>query len=490
MAEQRGYDKNKKDYKKDYSKDGQNGYVNSRPASGMRLPPQSLDSEKAVLGSIMLRPGALNEIIDILHPDAFYAEKHRIIYKILSELALKNEPIDLLTVSHRLKEKKQMEGVGGSSYLTELVNAVPSSTNIKYYTDIVQKKYILRSLIDAADHISELSFTDEIDNIDEILDQAEKKVFGITSTPSNQKFISIKDSLQEAWERLEKLHEDDGGLRGVPTGFRDLDAMLSGFQKSDLIILAARPSMGKTTLALDIARKAAVEHNIPVGIFSLEMSAQQLVDRMLAAESKVNAWNLRTGKLSADSEFSKLRDSLDRLAKAPIYIDDVPGSSIIRMRSVSRRLMAEHGLGMIIVDYLQLMTTSKNYDSMVNQVTEISRSLKSLARELNVPVIALSQLSRAVESRGGKPRLSDLRDSGSIEQDADVVMFIHREDKYNENSTKPNIAEILIEKHRNGPVGKVDLYFDEKTTSFMTIEKANFDEFATASSKGFSLDDF
>ena len=318
---------------------------------------------------------------------------------------------------------------------------------------------------------------------------AEKKIFHVISSPKNQKYINLKDALPEAYERLEKLHENKGMLRGLPTGFKDLDLMLSGLQKSDLIIIAARPSMGKTTLALDIARMTSVIHEKSVVIFSLEMSSQQLVDRMLSAESRVNAWNLRTGRLSSDREFSQLRDSMDKLAKAKIYIDDQPGNSIVRMKALSRRLKAEKGLDLIVVDYLQLMTTSKNYDSMVNQVTEISRSLKSLAKELDVPVLALSQLSRAVEARGGKPRLSDLRDSGSIEQDADVVMFIHRDDKGKEESEKTNIAEILIEKHRNGPTGKIDLYFDEKTTTFLTLEKSNISEFSASKVKG-DLDEF
>ncbi len=437
----------------------------------VRIPPQSLESERAVLGSIMLRPGAIIEIGDTLSGESFYSDKHALIYETMLELSGKGEPIDMLSLAHRLEEKKLLERIGGSSYLAELTNVVPSSANIKHYAEIVEKKSLLRALIESGDFVAELGFNEGPDNIDEILDRAEKKIFNITSAPKGQKFVNIKDTLVEAWERLERLHDTKGELRGIPTGFKALDDMLAGFQRSDLIILAARPSMGKTTLALDIARMAAVNHNLPVGIFSLEMSSQQLVDRMLAAESRVNAWNLRTGRLSADNEFSKLRDSLDKLAKAPIFIDDQPGNSIIRMRSVARRLKSEHGLALIVVDYLQLMSTSKNYDSMVNQVTEISRSLKGLARELDVPVLALSQLSRAVESRGGKPRLSDLRDSGSIEQDADVVMFIHREDKYKDESERTNIAEILIEKHRNGPTGKVDLYFDEKTTSFLSVEK-------------------
>jgi len=444
----------------------------------LRIPPQSIPSEQAVLGSIMLRKNAIHEVEDIINQDSFYVEKHKIIFKAMLDLSLKNEPIDLLSLSTKLSEQKSLERVGGNQYLAEIVNTVPSSTNIKHYAEIVQKKFVLRSLIEAADYVSELGFEEGDDHMDDILDMAEKKIFSVISSPKSQKYINLKDALPEAWERLEKLHEHKDALRGLPTGFRDLDNTLSGFQKSDLIILAARPSIGKTTLALDIARMASINHDKSVLIFSLEMSSQQLVDRMLSAQSRVNAWNLRTGRLSSDREFSLLRDSLDKLAKAKIYIDDQPGNSIVRMKALSRRLKTEKGLDLIVVDYLQLMTTSKNYDSMVNQVTEISRSLKSLAKELDVPVLALSQLSRAVESRGGRPRLSDLRDSGSIEQDADVVMFIHREDKGKDESEKTNIAEILIEKHRNGPTGKVDLYFDEKTTTFVNLEKSSLSEFS------------
>lgn len=446
--------------------------------TNLRIPPQSVDSEKAVLGSIMLRPGAIHEINDIVSGDSFYATKHAQIYKTMLELSSKGEPIDILTVSHKLTEKNLIDQIGGSSYLSELTNSVPASTNIKHYAEIVNKKHILRKIIEAGADISELGFREEVEDVFETLDQAEKRMMGINNNAGGHAFTSLKESLPEAWERLEKLHESKGELRGVPTGFHDLDQYLSGLQKSDLIILAARPSMGKTTLALDIARQAALNHGTPTVIFSLEMSTQQLVDRMLAAQSKVNAWNLRTGNLTSESEFSKIRDSLDSLSKAPIFIDDMAGNSIVRMRSVCRRIRAENGIGLIIVDYLQLMSTSKNYDNMVNQVTEISRSLKALAKEFDVPVVALSQLSRAVESRGGRPRLSDLRDSGSIEQDADIVMFIHREDKGKDESERTNIAEILIEKHRNGPVGKVDLYFDEKSTTFMSVEKSNMNQFA------------
>ncbi|HAQ02821.1 TPA: replicative DNA helicase [Candidatus Nomurabacteria bacterium] len=462
----------------------------SNNKSNIRIPPQSIDGEKAVLGSIMLRPSAIHEINDIVNESSFYVAKHANIYKIMLELSSKGDPIDLLTVSQKLKEKGMLDSVGGNSYLTELSNSVPASTNIKYYADIVSQKHLLRKIVDAGSDISEMGFKEEVENVFEVLDQAEKRMMGINNNMSGHAFASLKDSLPEAWERLEKLHESKGELRGVPTGFHDLDQYLSGLQKSDLIILAARPSMGKTTLALDIARQAAMNHGTPTVIFSLEMSTQQLVDRMLAAQSRVNAWNLRTGNLTAESEFAKIRDSLDSLSKAPIFVDDMAGNSIVRMRSVCRRIRAEHGIGLIIVDYLQLMSTSKNYDNMVNQVTEISRSLKSLAKEFDVPVLALSQLSRAVESRGGRPRLSDLRDSGSIEQDADIVMFIHREDKGKDESEKTNIAEILIEKHRNGPVGKVDLYFDEKTTTFVSIDKTGGHQFAPSGNTGGGMDQF
>lgn len=444
----------------------------------LRIPPQNIEAERALLGSIMLKPDALYEIIDIINASVFYSDKHKIIFEAMMDLFGKHTPIDLLSLSNRLKEKNQLDSIGGGTALGELVETVPTATNVTYYADMVRKKHLMRSLIEAAEHIGELGYADQ-DDIEEILDRAEKKIFAVTNFSSTKTFIEIKDALGEAWERLDRLHKSKGELRGIPTGFKDLDNILAGFQKSDLIILAARPSMGKTSLALDIARQTAIHHNTPVGIFSLEMSSQQLVDRMLSAEAKVNSWNLRTGRINGDEDFDRIRDSLDKLSRAPIFIDDQPGNNILKMRSTARRLKSDKGLGLIIVDYLQLMapTATRASDSMVQQVTEISRSLKHLARELDVPVLALSQLSRAVEQRGGKPRLSDLRDSGSIEQDADVVMFIHREDKYKEDSDKPNIAEILIEKHRNGPTGKIELYFDEKKTSFLSIEKSDFADF-------------
>ncbi len=444
-----------------------------------KIPPQNIEAEQALLGSILLRQDVLNDIIDIVSPASFYAEKHRLIFETILELFGKGAPIDLLSLTSRLEEKKFLERVGGAHYVAELAGAVPSSINAKHYAELVHKKALMRSLIEASEHIRTLGFNEAAD-IEEVIDSAEKKLFDVTNVSGKHRFVELKDMLGDAWERIDQLHKSRDELRGVPTGFKELDSLLAGLQKSDLVILAARPSMGKTSLALDIARQTAVQHNVAVGIFSLEMSAQQLVDRMLAAQSHVNAWALRTGRVTAGTDFNRIRDALDVLAKAPIYIDDQPGQSIIKMRSVARKLKREKNIGLLVVDYLQLMLTGmKNAnDSFYQQVTEISRSLKQLARELEIPVLALSQLSRAVEQRGGKPRLSDLRDSGSIEQDADVVMFIHREDKYKEDSDKPNIAEIMVEKHRNGPTGKIELYFDEKKATFLSVEKSDLRDLA------------
>lgn len=458
--------------------------VNEAEKNGIRIPPQNIDSERALLGSIMLRPDALIEILDVANASIFYAEKHKLIYQAMMDLFSKSEPIDMVSLTEKLREKGMLEQVGGTTYLADLVSNVPSATNIRHYASIVYKKHMMRELISAAQEINELGYAEE-EEVEELLEQAEHRLYELTATGGGHKFIEIKDALGEAWERLEKLHHSKDEMRGIKTGFKDLDNKLAGLQKSDLIILAARPSMGKTAFSLDIARQTATMYQNPVVVFSLEMSSQQLIDRMIAAESRVDAWALRTGRLSIDEEFDRIRDSLDRLAKAPIFIDDQPGNNILAMRSTARRIKRERGLGLIIVDYLQLMTpiNTKHSDSAVQQVTELSRSLKHLARDLDVPVIALSQLSRAVEQRGGKPRLSDLRDSGSIEQDADVVMFIHREDKYKEDSDKVNIAEILIEKHRNGPTGKIDLYFDDRKSTFLSIDKSDFGAFSEEPAK-------
>ena len=447
----------------------------------LRVPPQTLETEAALLGALMIRPEGMFEVSDVLSPDAFYSEKHRIIYRAMMALYGKSEPIDIESVRTRLADQNQLEQIGGISYLGQLVSEVPAASNARHYANQVQKKYMLRALIDAGEFVAELGY-EEAEELDETLDKAEKRIYEVTSSPTLSKFTSLKETLTDAWARLEYLHEHKDEMRGVRTGFRDLDNMLAGLQKSDLIILAARPSMGKTALALDIARQTAVSHGTVVGIFSLEMSAQQLVDRMVAAEARVNSWNLRTGHINEQDDWTRIHDAYEKLSAAPIFIDDQPGTNILKMRAVARRLKRENGLGLLIVDYLQLMvpTNTRAADSMVQHVTEISRSLENLARELDVPVLALSQLSRAVEQRGGKPRLSDLRDSGSIEQDADVVMFIHRDDKRNPESDRPNIAEILVEKHRNGPVGQVELFFDEKRTTFVTLEKADMSSFESS----------
>lgn len=439
-----------------------------------KMPPQNIEAEKSALGSLMLDHKTIDIVIDILQPDDFYQTKHGIIYEAMSDLYQKKEPIDVLSLSNRLKEKKQLDAAGGSSYLAELVNSVPTASNAKHYAEIVHKKSVLRDLIESSGHISQLGYNEE-EEVDVLLDEAEKKIFSIARMSAKHKFVSMKSSVMDAWERFDKLHKSKGELRGIPTGFPELDDLLAGFQKSDLIILAARPSIGKSALALDIARNVACKYNLPVGIFSLEMSIQSLVDRMIASEARVDSWKLRTGRLSGDDEFTRIRDALDKLSSAPIFIDDESSVNIMQMRAKARRLQAEHGLGLIIVDYLQLMVPRQKSDNMVQQMTEISRSLKGLAKDLEIPVLAISQLSRAVEARNPPiPKLHDLRDSGSIEQDADVVMFIYREDKYKPDTDRKNIADILVEKHRNGPTGKVELYFNAEKVSFSSIEKGDF----------------
>ena len=435
-----------------------------------KLPPQNTEAEQCLLGCLMLDKDAIVKVVDFIKAEDFYKGGHQDIYQTMAELYEKSDPIDILSVSARLKERNKLENIGGSAYLTSLINTVPTATHVSNYAKIVRQKKILRDLISASEEIG-LSAFNEAEEVDVLLDKAEKTVFGIGQRSLTQQFLPIKDILADTFERLDELSKYAGKMRGVPTGFTDLDKILGGLQKSDLVILAARPSMGKTSLALDIARNAAIRHKHHVAIFSLEMSVHQLVDRVISAESYVDSWKLRTGKVNSEEELARIRDAMAALSSAPIYIDDESSNNIVKMKAEARRLKGEFGLDLIIVDYLQLMVPRTSSESMVQQVTEISRSLKQLARELEVPVIALSQLSRAVEQRGGKPRLSDLRDSGSIEQDADVVMFIHREDKQNELSDQKNIAEIMIEKHRNGPTGSIKLYFDEARTSFVSIDK-------------------
>ena len=442
----------------------------------IRVPPQNLEAEQSVLGSLMLDREAITRIADQLSPDDFYDHRHELIYLAMLELYEARSSIDILTVSNRLEAKKELERIGGTTYLTEIVNSVPSASHIVHYANIVRHKGTLRKLINASNEINVLGFREEED-LDLLLDQAEQRLFSVSQKYFKQNFVSLNEVLHETFERIDELHREKGKLRGVPTGFHDLDNLLGGLQKSDLVILASRPSMGKTSLALDIARNLGVESKIPVGIFSLEMSKAQLVDRLLASEAGVSLWKMRTGRLSDEgqnNDFERIGHAMGRLSEAPIFIDDSASSNVMEIRTKARRLKAEHDLGLIIVDYLQLMESRSNQDNRVQEVSEISRALKSLARELNVPVLALSQLSRKVEERRPQiPQLADLRESGSIEQDADVVMFIYREEMYKGTDTShPNIASILIKKHRNDTNGEVELFFDHDKVGFRNLDKS------------------
>lgn len=436
--------------------------------SQIRIPPHNIEAEQAVLGALMLDKDAIFQIVDYVVADDFYQPKHALIYDAMRDLFTRREPIDLLAVVNRLKEKKALAEIGGKDYLMDLIDTTPSSSSVSYYGQIIKKKRLLRDLIAASAQIGDLGY-DEEREAEDILDEAEKRIFRITQRSVRQSFVELKNVLEEAFARIDKLSKGGDALRGVPTGFKDLDSILSGLQKSDLVMLAARPSLGKTTLALDIACNAAMKQQVPVGIFSLEMSQDQLVDRVLSSQSGVNLWKIRTGNLR-DKDFSDLQQAFGALSKAPIFIDDTNSTSVLQIRAMARRLQSEKGLGLVIVDYIQLLESRA--ENRVQQVSEISRALKGLARELDLPVLVLSQLSRAIEHRGGdaKPKLSDLRESGSLEQDADVVLFIHREDKINENSKRKNIADIIIAKHRNGPTGQISLYFNGKAVRFEPLD--------------------
>lgn len=445
--------------------------------SNLKLPPQNLEAEQSVLGSILIDKNAIFKVADQLTPKDFYAPAHEKIYETIIELYDKRQPIDILTLTNRLKEKELLADIGGSSYLAELTNQVTTASHVDHYTRIVRGRRILRDLIEASAQITEDAF-DSAKDVDEIVDDVEQKILAISQKSSPQNFVHLRDELKPAYERIEKLHESKGLLRGVSTGFTDLDNILSGLQASDLVVIGARPSLGKTTFVLDIARNAALKTNLPIGVFSIEMSREQVIDRFIAAESQVPLWKLRTGRISDDLEFQMIQAALDRLSQANIFIDDTPSPNILQMRSMARRLQIERGLGLLVIDYLQLIAPRTNSDNMVQQITEISRGLKALARELNVPVLAVSQLSRGVEQRVNKiPQLSDLRESGSIEQDADVVLFIYRKDRDRADlpPEEQNVAEILVAKHRNGPLGAVRLKFDQERVTFRNMEK-RYDE--------------
>jgi len=431
----------------------------------IRLPPQNLEAEASVIGAILIDPEAIVKIADILRPEHFYENKHSLIYTAILELYEKRKPIDLVTVPERLKRKDLLTSAGGVGYLTDLVNQTPTSANIEAYASLIKDSYTRRSLVSSAGIIGELGFS-SAENVNELLDKAEMQIFSISQDYLKQDFVPIRSTLETSFERIEELHKTKGMLRGVPTGLKGLDRMLNGLQESNLVILAARPSVGKSSLALNIAQFAAVKHGDPVGIFSLEMSREQLVDRMLSEQSGVDNWKISTGNLS-DDDFKEVGDAMGMLAEAPIFIDDTPGISVMEMRTKARRLHMDRKVKLLVVDYLQLVR-GRNLENRVQEVSEISQALKNLARELKVPVLACAQLSRAVEQRGGKvPQLSDLRESGSIEQDSDVVMFLYRPDEEDRSNVK-----LLIAKHRNGPTGELDLFFKGEVTKFYEVEKA------------------
>lgn len=447
-----------------------------------KLPPQNIEAEQSFLSCLLIDKDALIKVIDSVSENDFYKDAHRVIYETMRELFSRHEPIDILSLSNRLEEKNKLEKIGGRAYLAHLSNFTATSAHVENYGNIIQKKATLRRLISAANEILSLSYDEEEGNIDKILDTSEKKLFNVSQQYSKNEFAGVDTLLSDAFERIDELHKQTGKLRGIPTGFIDLDNLLSGLQKSDLIILAARPSVGKTTFALDLARQAALKGKAAIGVFSLEMSKEQLIDRLLCSQANVNLFRMRGGKLSDkedNNEFAKIGEAMGELSEAQIFIDDSPSCSVMDIRSKARRLQMEKGLDLLLIDYLQLMEGRGQYkDNRVQEVSEISRGLKAIARELNVPVIALSQLSRAVEqTKPAIPKLSHLRDSGSIEQDADIVMFIYRkaaDRNYNKEELpidERHKAEIYVAKHRNGPTGAINLYFDENSVSFKNLDK-------------------
>ena len=446
--------------------------VSKKEVTAGKLPPQSLDAEKSLLGAVLIDEDIIADVAEIVHAADFYDKQHTIIFGAMMRLYEKHKPVDLLTLTEELKRKDELEVVGGSAYLTELTNYVPSAAHAASYAELVASKAVRRRLIKASSEISELGFNEDT-TTQELLEKAEAELFSVSDQSLKQDLVSLESILTESFDRLEELHRNKGQLRGIRTGYRDLDNMTAGLQRSDLIILAARPAMGKTTLVTNLAYNVATIAKQPVLFFSLEMSKEQLVDRMLSDASGVDSWNIRTGNLS-DDDFGKISDAMGEMAEAPIYIDDTPGLSVLEMRTKARRKHHEAPLGLIIVDYLQLLQAAGNHQgNRVQEVSEISRGLKLIARELNVPLIALSQLSRSVESRTPPvPQLADLRESGSIEQDADIVSFIYRPGYYEpDNPEVQNITDLIIAKHRNGPVGKVQLYFHPERLRFMSLDK-------------------
>lgn len=441
-------------------------------------PPQNTDAEASLLGAILIDSDAVVKIADIINVEDFYDPKHARIYEATSALYEKHSPIDVLTLSDQLKSNGLLDMVGGAAYLTELTNYVPTAAHVEQYAEIVAQKAVRRRLIKASQDITGISY-DESMELRDLIEEAETRLFQVSQQHIKQSVVSIETILAESFERLDDLHKDKNKLRGVSTGFKDMDAMLAGLQRSDLFILAARPSMGKTAFSLNLAHNVAKLSKQPVLFFSLEMSKEQLVDRLLSVESGVDAWALRTGNLT-DADFEKIGQAMGELSESPIYIDDSPSITVSDLRTKARREAHVHPLGLIIVDYLQLMSGGARFGdgNRVQEISEISRGLKGVARELNVPLIALSQLSRSVESRSPQiPQLSDLRESGSIEQDADVVAFIYREDYYNPDTDRKGITDILIKKHRNGPTGGVELFFDREKQRYRSVDSHHSDPF-------------
>src|SRR3989338_4151238 len=438
--------------------------------------PHSTEAEKTVLGALLLEPEAIIKVSDLLSPDDFYDPTYKLIFEAITQLYQGHEPIDFVTVASKLQDNKRIQDVGGPAFLAELASTAPPSSHIYQYAQIDKTKAVHRRVIAAGQKITGLGYETE-KPIAELLDEVEKTVFNITNTFLKEKFLHIRKVLDSRYEKFAEMHEskDDNAVKGVPTGFHALDQKISGLQPSDLVIVAGRPSMGKTALALNIAQNAAIRFHKTVGIFSLEMSKEQLVDRLFASMLGVDSWKLQRGKLD-DSDFQNMGPIMDELNKANIFIDDSVASTIPELRAKARRLQMEHGLDLLVIDYLQLMSTgNRNYaGNRVQEISEISRSLKQLGRELHLPILALSQLSRAVESRPGNvPQLADLRDSGSIEQDADVVLMMYREDYYEEDSDRPGLTDIYIRKHRNGPIGRIELMFKKEQMRFYDVDKAH-----------------
>jgi replicative DNA helicase len=446
--------------------------MNEADFSSHKLPPQHIEAEQSVLGGILIENEAINRVTEILDADDFYRDAHRKIFNALINLSERDEPSDLITLTNELRKIDQLDSIGGASYLASLIDSVPTAANIEYYAKIVKEKAILRKLIQTSTEIITQSYEDRGD-VEGFLDEAERAIFEISEKRVRPSFYPIREIVKASFATIEKLFQKKEAVTGVPSGFKELDRMTAGFQPSDLIIIAGRPSMGKTAFCLDVAEYAAIDNKIPVAIFSLEMSKEQLVIRMLCSQAHVEGTRLRTGYLN-ESDWPKLTIAAGNLSEAPIYIDDTAALSALELRAKARRLKADRGLGMVIVDYLQLMKGRARVESRQQEISEISRSLKALAKELNIPVIAVSQLSRKTEERtGNRPQLSDLRESGAIEQDADLIVFIYRDEIYNRSEDNPNRgkAEVIIGKQRNGPIGKIDLAFLDKFTTFKDLYK-------------------